>query len=73
MRLFAPSPVQFRCSCSRERTLRALSAIEPVELDALMQEQGCITMDCEFCNQQYVYQRDDLGDMLGQGPTQILH
>ncbi|MEE4143512.1 MAG: Hsp33 family molecular chaperone HslO [Halieaceae bacterium] len=73
VRLFTPSPVQFHCSCSRERTLRGLSAIAPVELDALLQELGCITMDCEFCNQQYVYQREDLGDVLGQGPTQILH
>ncbi len=73
VRLFAPSRVRFRCSCSRERTLRALSAIDPAELDTLLQELGCITMDCEFCNQQYIYQREDLGDMLGQGPTQILH
>ena len=73
LRLFDPSPVRFRCSCSRERTLRALSAIDPVELEALLQELGCITMDCEFCNQQYIYERKDLGDMLGQGTSKILH
>lgn len=73
LRLFDPSPVRFRCSCSRERTLRALSAIDPAELEALLQELGCITMDCEFCNQQYIYKREDLGDMLGQEPSQILH
>jgi molecular chaperone Hsp33 len=73
LRLFDPSPVRFRCSCSRERTLRALSAIDPAELEALLQELGCITMDCEFCNQQYIYEREDLGDLLGQGASQILH
>ena len=74
LRLFTPTEVQFHCSCSRERTLRALSAINPAELEALLQEQGSITMDCEFCNQQYRHLREDLQDLLGPGGTHpVLH
>ncbi len=73
VRLFAPAAVRFQCSCSRERTLRALSAIGPSELEDLLQELGCITMDCEFCNQQYRYEREDLLDVLGPGTQTILH
>ncbi len=73
LRLFAPSEIGFHCSCSRERTLRALSAIATTELEDLLEEMGCITMDCEFCNQQYRYQREDLQDLLGDSPPQILH
>ena len=74
LRLFTPTPVRFHCCCSRERTLRALSAIEPAELESLLEEQGCITMDCEFCNQQYRHHRDDLQDLLGPGGARpILH
>jgi len=74
VRMFAPAGLQFQCSCSRERTLRALSAIEPGELETLLEEQGSITMDCEFCNQQYRHSREDLQDLLGPGDTQpILH
>ena len=73
LRLFAPTGVGFHCSCSRERTLWALSAIAVNELEELLQEMGCITMDCEFCNQQYRYQREDLQGLLGEGPPKILH
>ena len=73
VRLFGPSAVVFRCSCSRERTLAALSALDPVELEELLVEQGSITMDCEFCNQQYRYQRQDLHSLLGDEQPPILH
>ena len=71
LRLFTPAAISFACSCSRQRTLRALAAIAAAELESLLQELGCITMDCEFCNQQYRYQREDLLDLLGSGP--LLH
>jgi molecular chaperone Hsp33 len=74
LRLFTPTGVQFHCSCSRERTLRALSAINPAELETLLEEQGSITMDCEFCNQQYRHLREDVQDLLGPGAEQpVLH
>ena len=73
LRLFEPNPLQFRCSCSRERTLQALSAIGATEVGSLLEEMGSITMDCEFCNQQYRYQREDLLDILGPQGGQILH
>ena len=74
LRMFEPGDVHFRCSCSRERTLRALSAIAPSELETLLDEQGAIIMDCEFCNQQYRHLREDLQHLLGPGSAApILH
>ncbi|MEM8560723.1 MAG: Hsp33 family molecular chaperone HslO [Pseudomonadota bacterium] len=74
VRLFEPSAIRFHCSCSRERTLRALAAIEPAELESILAEQGAITMDCEFCNQQYTHRREDLQALLGSGEAlPILH
>jgi molecular chaperone Hsp33 len=73
LRLFEPTPIRFRCSCSRTRTLRALSAIDPAELASLLQELGAITMDCEFCNQQYRFAREDLQPVLGTGPGPSIH
>jgi molecular chaperone Hsp33 len=60
VRVFDPSEVMFRCTCSRERTLGALATIDRAELDDILLEQGKITMDCEFCNQQYQYSEDDI-------------
>mgnify|MGYP001823475344 CR=1 FL=1 len=73
VRLFDPSPVVFRCSCSRARTRNALSSLPPSEVIDLLEELGCITMDCEFCNQQYRFTREDLVDVLGEEQSRTLH
>lgn len=73
IRLFDPLPVRFRCSCSRERTLNALCSLPRAEVEELLEELGSITMDCEFCNQQYCFEREDLGAILGTDDDQILH
>ena len=73
LRLFGQEQIRFHCGCSRERTLRALSAIDAAELENLLRELGSITMDCEFCNQQYRFQREDLGELLGPHGPSILH
>ncbi len=53
VRLFASKPIVYRCSCSLERTQQALRSISRVELDEIVAEQGAVTMNCEFCNQEY--------------------
>jgi molecular chaperone Hsp33 len=73
VRLFEPAGVRFRCNCSRERTLRALSALNPAEIEDLLEELGSITMDCEFCNAQYRFTRDDLLDILPGTQSKTLH
>ena len=73
VRLFEARSVVFRCSCSRERTRNALSTLDPTEVRELLDELGSITMDCEFCNQQYRFDEGDLGDVLGGENPQILH
>ncbi len=66
VRIFAARPLEFRCTCSRERTLSALSSIGAAEVEDILKEQGSVTMDCEFCNQRYVFQREDLDELLGE-------
>jgi hypothetical protein len=71
--LFEPNAVRFRCNCSRQRTLNALSALDPAEMEELLVELGSITMDCEFCNQQYRFTREDLAVTLGTAEPKTLH
>ena len=73
VRLLDARPVRFACSCSRDRTLNALSTLDSAEIEDILQEQGSVTMDCEFCNQQYRFEREDLGELLGRGPQATLH
>ena len=65
--------MRFACSCSRERTLGALSTLAPRELEELLIELGTITMDCEFCNSQYQFTREDLTGALGLDESKTLH
>ncbi len=73
VRLFDAHEVRFQCSCSRERTYSALSTLNPAELNEMLQEMGRITMDCEFCNTQYHFERADLTSVLGLDETKTLH
>lgn len=68
VRLFDAEPVAFRCSCSRERTLAALEAIGRDECYSILEEQGNINMDCQFCHANYRFNRNDI-DHLFTGHT----
>ena len=71
VRLFDPSPAQFECSCSRERSFNALASLPTSDLESLLEEQDHITIDCEFCTVQYRFSEADLGELLVHtSPTQ---
>lgn len=73
LQLFTSESANFACSCSRQRCLSALTAISAPELDEILLEQGEISMDCEFCNQQYRFTREDLGAQLETEEIPSLH
>ncbi len=60
LRIFTSESVRFACSCSRERSHDALLALGQQELRSLLEEAEPICIDCEFCNQQYLFTRQDL-------------
>ena len=56
VRVFDPLPLVFHCSCSRQRSANALLSLGRDDAMALLEEQGGeITVDCQFCNQRYVF------------------
>lgn len=73
VRLFRGNPVRFACSCSRERCHNALLSIGPTELVRLLDEDGEVKMDCEFCNAQYRFERSDFADQFGDALSGSLH
>ena len=68
VRVFDAEPVTFHCSCSRERTLGALEGIGQEECYSILEEQGSIEMDCQFCHAHYQFDRNDI-DHLFTGHT----
>ena len=73
VRLFDGQSVHFHCSCSRERSHSALMSIGPTELLQLLEEDGEIVMDCEFCNARYRFDRSDFDAQLGDQAGGALH
>lgn len=67
VRLFDPEPVAFRCGCSRERVAAALVAMGRDEIDGILDEQGVIEADCEFCNAHYRFDRVDAAALFSDG------
>ena len=57
---FEPKPIEFHCSCSRERSLSALTLLPDNEITELFEEQQEVTMNCEMCGQSYVFALTDL-------------
>jgi molecular chaperone Hsp33 len=56
-------PVIFRCSCSRERSQRALTLLSREDIELLLEE-GEAVVDCHFCHERYVFDKDDLREIL---------
>ncbi|MDE7976560.1 Hsp33 family molecular chaperone HslO, partial [Escherichia coli] len=51
VRLFEPQPLVFHCSCSRERSANALVSLGQADCERLLEEEeGSISIDCQFCN-----------------------
>ena len=65
---FDPWIIEFGCSCSRERSARALRALGETELKQLFTEQPSLTLDCHFCGQVYQYDQADLKWLLSDQP-----
>ena len=57
-------PVQFVCTCSRERSERILLALGAEELERLIDEQEDTELLCHFCNSAYSFDRAEVGALL---------
>lgn len=60
VRLFDAHEVQFKCTCSKEKSAFALKSIDKAELLSIIEEQGSIEMNCQYCNAQYIYDAVDV-------------
>jgi molecular chaperone Hsp33 len=63
LRLFEPSPVYFRCRCSRERVAGMLQGLGEKETRSVIAERGKVEVHCDFCNRAYVFDAVDVGQL----------
>lgn len=73
LRLLAAQDLRFGCGCSNTRVDTTLLALGRAEIESLLAERGSIDVDCEFCNQNYHYDRAGVERLLQNLSTGLLH
>lgn len=58
--LLGSQSVVFRCHCSRSRTEQALHTIDPEEIKQMLQQDGEIDMQCDYCGTHYIFTTENL-------------
>ena len=53
-------PLRFECSCSRERSEKALITLGREDIQQLLENEGQAVIDCHFCHEQYVFDAFEL-------------
>ena len=59
----------FACTCSRERIGRMLVSLGRDEVDSIIDEQGTVTVTCDFCSRQYTFDAVDAAQLFAGGDT----
>jgi molecular chaperone Hsp33 len=62
-RLLAATELEFACSCSRERVGESIKLIGKEDALSLIEEQGQIEANCQFCNEQYLFDAVDIAQL----------
>ena len=65
-KVLAERPLVFACSCSYERTEQALVMLGPEEIASILETEGQAVIDCQFCHEQYVVDREGLELLLAR-------
>jgi molecular chaperone Hsp33 len=58
--IYPPQPVVFKCTCSKERSANAISAIDREELLQIISQEGDIKMNCQYCHTEYRFDAIDV-------------
>ena len=68
VRIFEQEPVRFVCTCSQERSAKIISTLDRKEIESIVEEEGQVAMDCQFCNHQYVFGKEDIDSIFNEKP-----
>jgi molecular chaperone Hsp33 len=74
--MLGQQPVQFVCSCSREKVAGVLRMLGRAEIESILQEQDTVTVNCEYCAKTYRFDAVDaaaaLRDVPGSAKSETL-
>lgn len=55
---------EYKCLCSREYIEQLLVSLGKAELYDIIEKEGNITVDCQFCDKKYVFDKKDVDELL---------
>jgi molecular chaperone Hsp33 len=59
-----PVTPTYYCNCSKDRVYRAVMSIGREEIQNMIDDNQPIEVNCQFCNQHYIFEIDELKEML---------
>lgn len=59
-RVFEPQTIQFKCGCSRDKTIAALVNVGQQALLDDVAEKGSVNISCHYCLKEYVFNEQDI-------------
>ncbi|MFW6000994.1 MAG: Hsp33 family molecular chaperone HslO [Halanaerobium sp.] len=63
-RVVARKNVQFKCRCSRDRIHELIAGLGRDEIEETLNEQGKLEVKCHFCNQSYIFEKNEVEEIL---------
>lgn len=66
---FVENPVEFKCSCSKEKSEQALITFGEKEVMAALTSNPILVVNCEFCNQSYEFDKIDVYSIFHPSPN----
>ena len=64
-RVFPEENMEFACSCSRAKVSDMLLLLGAKEVGDVVAEEGSITVGCDFCNEKYTFDEEEVQNLFG--------
>jgi molecular chaperone Hsp33 len=64
-RITGEESVEFYCNCSKERISRALLTVGKDDLEDILEKDGQAEIKCQFCESEYIFNKEDLTTLIG--------
>ena len=69
IRMFEPMQPTFECSCNREKVGNMLKMLGKEEVDSALTELGQLAINCDFCGQDYAFDKVDCAQLFAAGSS----
>ncbi|MFP3421329.1 Hsp33 family molecular chaperone HslO [Bacillus sp. SIMBA_154] len=56
-------PVEFSCNCSKERFANGIISLGKAEIEDMIEQDGQAEAQCHFCNETYVFTKEELEEL----------